>query len=100
MTVDVLAVGPHPDDVELGCGGTLALLTRKKLRVGILHLTLGEAGTRGSSSDRRKEAEEAASRLGVAELPQRPRRLPAHICIPIPQHLAEGLHGPEVADRP
>lgn len=66
--VDVLAVGAHPDDVELGCGGTLALLARAGRRVGILHLTLGEAGSRGSAGERRREAEAAAAVLGCCEL--------------------------------
>ena len=51
-TVDVLAIGAHPDDVELGCGGTLAQLARRGRRVGILHLTRGEAGTRGTTAER------------------------------------------------
>ncbi len=66
--VDVLAVGAHPDDVELGCGGTLALLARQGRRTGIVHLTRGESGTRGSVQERRREAEEAAAALGAAEL--------------------------------
>lgn len=66
--LDVLAVGAHPDDVELGCGGTLALLTRAGRRVGVLHLTGGEAGTRGTPEERRAEAEAAARTLGAAEL--------------------------------
>lgn len=66
--VDVLAVGAHPDDVELGCGGTLALLARRGRRVGILHLTRGEAGTRGTSDERRREAEAAAEALGATAL--------------------------------
>ena len=68
MTVDVLAVGAHPDDVELGCGGTLALLADQGRRVGILHLTSGEAGTRGSAEVRRREAALAAEALGAEEL--------------------------------
>lgn len=68
MSLDVLAIGTHPDDVEIACGGTLALLSRQGRRVGILHLTCGEAGTRGSAQERRAEAEAAAAALGVAEL--------------------------------
>lgn len=64
----VLAVGAHPDDVELGCGGTVALLAAAGHRVGILHLTRGEAGTRGSALERRREAEAAAGALGAAAL--------------------------------
>jgi bacillithiol biosynthesis deacetylase BshB1 len=65
-TVDVLAIGPHPDDVELGCGGTVAKLARLGRRVAILHLSCGEAGTRGTVAERRREAEAAAAALGAA----------------------------------
>ena len=68
MKLDVLAIGAHPDDVELGCGGTLALLARQGRRVGILHLTRGERGTRGTAEERLAEAERAAEALGAAEL--------------------------------
>lgn len=68
MKLDVLAIGAHPDDVELGCGGTLALLARQGRRTGILHLTRGERGTRGTPEERRREAEEAARALGAEEL--------------------------------
>lgn len=68
MKLDVLAIGAHPDDVELGCGGTLALLARQGRRVGIVHLTGGERGTRGTVAERRQEAERAAAALGAAEL--------------------------------
>ncbi len=66
--LDVLAVGAHPDDVELGCGGTLALLARQGRKVGILHLTRGEQGTRGTAEERRAEAEAAARALGAVEM--------------------------------
>ncbi len=65
MTVDVLAIGAHPDDLELACGGTLALLAKRGHRVGVLHLTRGEAGTRGTAEERRGEAERAAAALGA-----------------------------------
>ena len=68
MKLDVLAIGSHPDDVELGCGGTLAQMAGRGLEVGILHLTRGEAGTRGSEAQRRQEAEEAARILGAVAL--------------------------------
>jgi bacillithiol biosynthesis deacetylase BshB1 len=68
MKLDVLAIGSHPDDVELGCGGTLALLTERGRKVGIVHLTRGEAGTRGTVEERRSEAETAAALLKVEEL--------------------------------
>lgn len=64
--LDVLAVGAHPDDVELGCGGTVALLAAAGHRVGILHLTRGEAGTRGSEEERRDEARASAEVLGAS----------------------------------
>jgi bacillithiol biosynthesis deacetylase BshB1 len=66
--LDVLAIGAHPDDVELGCGGTLAKLAAAGRRAGILHLTGGESGTRGTSALRRQEAEAAAAALGAAEV--------------------------------
>jgi bacillithiol biosynthesis deacetylase BshB1 len=66
--LDVLAIGAHPDDVELGCGGTLALLARQGRRVGILHLTRGERGTRGTAAEREDEAQRAAAALGAVEL--------------------------------
>mgnify|MGYP001811922296 FL=1 len=68
MKLDVLAIGSHPDDVELGCGGTVALLTERGLKVGIVHLTRGEAGTRGTVEERRSEAETAAALLKVEKL--------------------------------
>lgn len=68
MKLDVLAIGAHPDDVELGCGGTVAKLAKAGRTVGILNLTRGEAGTRGTAEERRLEAEEAARALGVVEL--------------------------------
>ena len=64
-TVEILAVGAHPDDVELGCGGTLALLARAGRSVGILDLTRGEAGTRGTPETRATEAAEGARLLGA-----------------------------------
>ncbi len=63
--VDVLAVGAHPDDMEIGCGGTLALLARWGHRVAILDLTAGERGTRGTPEERAQEAQKAARILGV-----------------------------------
>jgi bacillithiol biosynthesis deacetylase BshB1 len=67
-TVDVLAIGAHPDDVELACGGTLARLARDGRRVGMLVLTRGEASTRGSVEERRRELEASADVLGLASL--------------------------------
>ena len=68
MKLDVLAIGAHPDDVELGCGGTVALLAEQGKRVGILHLTRGERGTRGTAEERQREAERAAEALGAVSL--------------------------------
>src|ERR1700722_6305973 len=66
MKLDLLAIAPHPDDVELTCGGTLIKMARRGRRVGILDLTGGEMGTRGSIEIRRREAAAAARLLGVA----------------------------------
>lgn len=64
--LDVLAIVPHPDDAELLCGGTLARLAREGRRTGILDLTQGEMGTRGSVELRATEAARAAEVLGVS----------------------------------
>lgn len=64
--VDVLAIAAHRDDAELTCGGTLAKVARAGHRVGILDLTQGETGTRGSAELRAAESERAAKTLGVA----------------------------------
>ncbi|MEP2935175.1 MAG: bacillithiol biosynthesis deacetylase BshB1 [Gilvibacter sp.] len=66
MKLDILAIGAHPDDVELGCGATLAKEIAAGKRVGILDLTRGELGTRGTPEIRDKEAIAAAKILGVA----------------------------------
>src|SRR5687767_12718223 len=63
--VDVLAVAAHPDDAELGCGGTLLKLKKQGKRIAILDLTRGELGTRGTAEIRHREAEEAAEILGL-----------------------------------
>lgn len=65
MKLDMLAFGAHPDDVELGAGGTIAKNTAQGKRVGIIDLTQGELGTRGSAEIRREEASQAAAILGV-----------------------------------
>jgi len=64
--LDVLAIGAHPDDVEMSCGGTLCLLVDQGYRVGIVDLTRGELGSRGSADLRAKEAERAREIMGVA----------------------------------
>lgn len=66
--VDVLAIAAHPDDVEMGCGGTVAKLTKMGYSVGILDLTNGEIGTRGTRKTRNKEAKIAAEILKVKSL--------------------------------
>jgi N-acetylglucosamine malate deacetylase 1 len=63
--LDVLAVGPHPDDLEITCGGTLAKLVKLGYRVGMIDLTSGEPTPRGSLETRVKEAEAARAVLGV-----------------------------------
>lgn len=65
MKLDILAFGAHPDDVELGCGGTLAKEIALGKKVGIVDLTRGELGTRGSAEIRDREAAAAAKILGV-----------------------------------
>jgi bacillithiol biosynthesis deacetylase BshB1 len=65
MKLDILAIGAHPDDVELGCSATLAKEISFGKRVGILDLTMGELGTRGSSEIRATESAEAANILGI-----------------------------------
>jgi bacillithiol biosynthesis deacetylase BshB1 len=66
MKLDILAIGAHPDDVELGCGATLAKEISNGKKVGILDLTRGELGTRGTAETRDLESEDAAKLLGVA----------------------------------
>ena len=63
--LDLLAIAAHPDDAELTCGGTLAAAVRQGYRVGILDLTAGEMGSRGTPEIRRTEALHAADILGV-----------------------------------
>jgi bacillithiol biosynthesis deacetylase BshB1 len=63
--VDVLAIAAHRDDVEQTCGGTLLRMTAQGLRTGILDLTQGESGTRGSAAERAAEAEMAGRILRV-----------------------------------
>ena len=65
MKVDILAFGAHPDDVELGCSGTLALSVAQGKKVVIIDLTEGELGTRGSVEIRKQEATAAANILGI-----------------------------------
>lgn len=66
MKLDILAFGAHPDDVELGCSGTIAKEISLGKKVGIIDLTRGELGTRGSVEIRNQEAAAAAKILGVS----------------------------------
>lgn len=66
MKLDILAIGAHPDDVEMSCGGVVAKEVANGKKVGILDLTRGELGTRGSAAIRHQEAQQAAKILGVA----------------------------------
>ncbi|HUA01147.1 MAG TPA: bacillithiol biosynthesis deacetylase BshB1 [Candidatus Aquilonibacter sp.] len=65
MKLDLLAIGPHPDDVELTCGGTVLKMAQAGYSTGILDLTRGETGTRGTPEMRLKEAARAAKFLGA-----------------------------------
>ena len=65
MKLDILAIGAHPDDVELSCAGTIAKEISRGKKVGILDLTRGELGTRGTAEIRDQEATVAAQVLGV-----------------------------------
>lgn len=66
MKLDVLAIAAHPDDTELCCAGTLASLIKKGFHVGVLDLTQGEMGTRGTPEGRLLEAKNAADILGLS----------------------------------
>jgi bacillithiol biosynthesis deacetylase BshB1 len=66
MKLDLLAIAAHPDDVELTCGGTMLAMAERGYKTGILDLTAGEMGTRGSVETRRREAAAAARILKVA----------------------------------
>ncbi len=66
MKLDLLAIAAHPDDVELTCGGTLIKMARRGYKTGVLDLTAGEMGTRGTPETRAKEAAKAAKFLGVS----------------------------------
>ena len=65
MKLDILAIGVHPDDVELSCSGTILKHIAQGKKVGILDLTRGELGTRGSAEIRTREANAAAKILGI-----------------------------------
>lgn len=65
MKLDILAIGVHPDDVELGCSGTIINEIKRGKKVGIVDLTQGELGTRGTIESRYQEAANAAMIMGV-----------------------------------
>lgn len=65
MKVDILAIGVHPDDVELSCSGTLIKMIQQGKKVGLIDLTRGELGTRGSGELRTIEALDAAKKMGA-----------------------------------
>lgn len=66
MKVDILAIGIHPDDIELSCGGTLLHHIKQGKKVGLLDLSMGELGTRGDAETRMKEAAAASQLLGAS----------------------------------
>jgi N-acetylglucosamine malate deacetylase 1 len=65
MKLDILAIGAHPDDIELSCSGTLLVHIKTGYKVGILDLTKGELGTRGTPQIREEEAREASRIMGI-----------------------------------
>ena len=65
MKLDILVFGAHPDDVELGCGGTVIKETKAGKKVGIIDLTRGELGTRGTAETRNSETKLASEIMGV-----------------------------------
>ena len=66
MKLDILAIGSHPDDVELGCSGTLISEIKRGKKAGIIDLTQGELGTRGTIETRYQEAADAAKIIGLS----------------------------------
>jgi len=65
MKLDLLAIAAHPDDVELTCGGTMIKMARKGYKTGVLDLTAGEMGTRGTPETRSREAAKAGKLMGL-----------------------------------
>ena len=65
MQLDILAIAAHPDDTELTCGGTIIKMVEAGYKVGVLDLTAGESGTRGSPVLREREARKAAQVMGI-----------------------------------
>lgn len=74
MKADILAIGAHPDDIELSCGGIVAKLAKQGKKVVIADLTQGELSTRGTKEIRAQEAERATKILGASA--RRNLRLP------------------------
>jgi len=66
MKLDILAIAAHPDDVELSCAGTLMVHAAQGMQVGVVDLTRGELGTRGTPETRAQEAKDAAAVMGLA----------------------------------
>ncbi|HQE43099.1 MAG TPA: PIG-L family deacetylase [Phycisphaerae bacterium] len=66
--LDIVFTAPHPDDLEIGCGGAIALLVEQGYRVGMIHMTNGEPTPRGTVETRMAEARKAAEILGVAHM--------------------------------
>jgi bacillithiol biosynthesis deacetylase BshB1 len=66
MTVDILAIGAHPDDVEIGMAGSMLVFARHKMKTAIVDLTRGELGTRGTAEIREREAAQAAERMRLS----------------------------------
>ncbi len=64
--INILAFGAHPDDVELGCAGTILLQISLGYKVGVIDLTQGELGTRGNADIRKKESEFASKKMGLS----------------------------------
>jgi bacillithiol biosynthesis deacetylase BshB1 len=81
--VEILAVGAHPDDVELGCGGLLLAMRDRGYRFAIVDLTAGEKGSRGTREERAKEAKAAAELLGAT----------ARECLDLPDTAVEVTDG-------
>jgi len=81
--LDIIFTAPHPDDLEIGCGGTIALLVEKGYRVGMIHMTDGEPTPNGCPETRVAEAQSAAEILGVA------------VCEILPLTNRELMDGPE-----
>jgi len=67
MSVDIRAIGAHPDDIEMICGGTIAKMIDRGYTAAIIDMTRGESGTRGTPEQRQAEADAAAKVLGVGE---------------------------------